>query len=149
MLKNLYTVIRKTGGYIPTVRVSNSDFLKGEFYGSDGKKVKYTSGPKEGQEKPIEEIVQTFEKITGIKERRYVTDDLNASDIGTLAVKEFFNGSDIENLKYIIFAHNFGDISAENKRSEFVPSLGARVKLNLGIEDPNVIAYDLPFGCPG
>jgi len=30
-----------------------------------------------------------------------------------------------------------------------VPSLAARVKHKLGIENPHTVAYDLPFGCPG
>jgi len=56
---------------------------------------------------------------------------------------------DKESLDYIIVAHNFGDVRADNKRSDFVPSLASRVKQKLGIENPKTIAYDLPFGCPG
>jgi 3-oxoacyl-[acyl-carrier-protein] synthase-3 len=37
----------------------------------------------------------------------------------------------------------------DNRRSDFVPSLAARVKYLLGIETPYTIAYDIPFGCPG
>jgi 3-oxoacyl-[acyl-carrier-protein] synthase-3 len=36
-----------------------------------------------------------------------------------------------------------------NVRSDFVPSLAARVKHKLGIINPKTVAYDLPFGCPG
>jgi len=93
MSKNLCTVIRKTGCYIPPVVVPNSYFLKSEFYGPDGEKVKYTKDAKKGQEKPIEEIVQTFEEITGIKERRYVKDKNNTSDIGTCAAQKVFDPS--------------------------------------------------------
>jgi len=56
---------------------------------------------------------------------------------------------DKESLDYIIVAHNFGDVRADNKRSDFVPSLASRVKQKLGIENPKTIAYDVPFGCPG
>jgi 3-oxoacyl-[acyl-carrier-protein] synthase-3 len=49
----------------------------------------------------------------------------------------------------VIVAHNFGDVRADNRRSDFVPSLAARVKARLGIESPRAISYDIPFGCPG
>ena len=45
--------------------------------------------------------------------------------------------------------HNFGDISFANRRTELVPSLSAKIKHHLGIENPFCVAYDLPFGCPG
>ncbi|MCP5104069.1 MAG: ketoacyl-ACP synthase III, partial [bacterium] len=59
------------------------------------------------------------------------------------------SGIDKESLDYIIVAHNFGDVQITNKRSDFVPSLAARVKHKLGIENPKAIAYDIAFGCPG
>lgn len=37
----------------------------------------------------------------------------------------------------------------DNKKSDFVPSLAARIKYKLGIKNPKCIAMDLPFGCPG
>jgi 3-oxoacyl-[acyl-carrier-protein] synthase-3 len=40
-------------------------------------------------------------------------------------------------------------VRADNRRSEFVPTLASRVKHKLRIENPRTIAYDLPFGCPG
>jgi 3-oxoacyl-[acyl-carrier-protein] synthase-3 len=52
-------------------------------------------------------------------------------------------------LDYIIVAHNFGDLAADNRRSDLVPTLAARVKHRLGIRNPSAIAYDLPFGCAG
>jgi 3-oxoacyl-[acyl-carrier-protein] synthase-3 len=36
-----------------------------------------------------------------------------------------------------------------SNRTDIVPSLAARVKFNLKIENPRTVAYDLPFGCPG
>jgi 3-oxoacyl-[acyl-carrier-protein] synthase-3 len=74
-----------------------------------------------------------------------------ASDIGFLAAKEALASANIngETLDYIIIAHNFGDIRADNPRSEFVPALASRVKHHLGIKNPNTIVYDLPFGCAG
>ena len=74
-----------------------------------------------------------------------------ASDLGTIAAEKAIEsaGIDRESLDYIIFAHNFGDVLADNRRCDFCPSLAARVKQRLGIINPECIAYDLPFGCPG
>lgn len=138
---NIYSVISATGSYIPTRRVLNSDFLNNEFYDSNG--VKFDI--------PNEEIIAKFEEITKIKERRYVTDDLVASDIALFAAEDALESTDIdiESLDYIIVAHNFGDVKTETRVSDFVPSIAARVKHKLGINNPKTIAYDLPFGCPG
>src|SRR5690606_14009607 len=87
----------------------------------------------------------------GIQERRYVTDDLVASDIAAFAARDALAsaGFDGDTLDYIIVAHNFGDIRADNLRSEFVPALASRVKHSLQITNPATVAYDLPFGCAG
>lgn len=140
-MKKLYSIIKGTGCYIPEKRVLNEDFIKNDFYDSDGNKINA----------PNEEILKKFEKITEIKERRHVTDDLKASDIAYFAAKDAIvnSGIDKESLDYIIVAHNFGDVQYNNKRSDFVPSLAARVKNKLGIENPKTIAFDIPFGCPG
>ncbi|MFC2131148.1 3-oxoacyl-ACP synthase III family protein [Bacteroidota bacterium] len=141
MNEDIYSVIIGTGSYIPEIVVKNDNFLKSIFYEQDGRKI----------EKPPEEITEKFEEITGIKERRYVTDELLTSDISYLAGKEAIESADIdkESLDYIICAHNFGDVRPDNKRSDFVPSIAARVKNKLKIINPKTIAYDLPFGCPG
>ena len=141
MSKDIHSIIVGTGSYMATRRVHNRNFLRNEFYDPDGKRL----------EKTNEEIIKTFEEITGIAERRYVTDDLVVSDIAFRAAKNAFDLSKIdkESLDYIIVAHNFGDVRADNKRSAFVPSLGSRVKQKLGIENPRTIPYDIVFGCPG
>lgn len=141
MSTNIYSVITGTGSYIPTRIIPNEDFLSNVFYGPDEKKLK----------KPNEEIIKKFEEITGIKERRYVTDNLNTSDIASIAAVDSLDSSGIdkESLDYIIVAHNFGDVSPNNIRSDFVPSLASRVKHNLKIENPNTVAYDIIIGCPG
>ena len=140
-MKKLYSIIKGSGCYIPEKRVLNEDFIKNDFYDSEGNKINT----------PNEEIIKKFEKITDIRERRYVTDDLTASDIAYLAAKDAIinSGIDKESLDYIIVAHNFGDVQKNNRRSDFVPSLAARVKNKLGIENPKTISFDLPFGCPG
>jgi len=139
--KELYSVIIGTGCYIPERIIKNSDFKNHVFYDLNGTKI----------DKSPEEITRKFEEITGIKERRYVTDDLLTSDISTLAAEKALETSHIdrESLDYIICAHNFGDIRADNRRIDLVPNLAARIKYKLKIQNPKTIAYDLPFGCPG
>jgi len=140
MNKNIYSIIIGTGSYVPSRKVRNESFIGNEFYDSDGKKLDKTN----------DEIIEKFGKITGIAERRYVTDDLVTSDISFLAAKDALESSKIdkESLDYIIVAHDFGDVSADNRRSDFVPSLAARVKQKLAVQNPKTIAYDLVFGCP-
>ena len=65
--------------------------------------------------------------------------------MGAFAAKDALDSSGIdqESLDYIIVAHNFGDVSATNKRSDFVPSLASRIKHRLEIANPNTVAYDI------
>ncbi len=141
MERNIYSIITGTGKYIPSERIKNEDFLSNEFYDSSGKKLGKTN----------QDIIDKFLEITTIAERRYVTDDLVTSDIAFFAAKDAITSAkiDSEDLDYIIVAHNFGDVSSENRRLDTVPSLAARVKYKLEIKNPDTIAYDLPFGCPG
>ncbi|SNR64496.1 MULTISPECIES: 3-oxoacyl-ACP synthase III family protein [Hymenobacter] len=141
MRTTLYSVITGTGSYLPARIVRNEDFTASTFYDADSNLLT----------KPSAEIVARFAQITDIHERRYVTDDQVTSDIAFLAAQDALqsSGTDPESLDYILVAHNFGDVQADNRRSDFVPSLAARVKHKLGIENPQTIAYDLPFGCPG
>ena len=141
MNSNTYSVITGTGNYIPTQKIDNQQFVNNEFYEKDG-----TLITKCGME-----TVAKFQKITTIRERRYVTDDLVTSDIAYLAALEAIECANIdkEDLDYIIMAHNFGDVKSDNNRSDIVPSLAARVKHKLGIKNPNSVAYDVTFGCPG
>ena len=136
-----YSVITGTGSYIPSKRVKNEDFLKNEFYDTDGKKL----------EKTNQEIIDKFLEITTIAERRHVTDDLVTSDISYFSALDAIKSANIdkEELDYIIVAHNFGDVWSDNKQLDIVPSIAARVKHKLEIKNPFTVAYDLPFGCPG
>jgi 3-oxoacyl-[acyl-carrier-protein] synthase-3 len=137
----IWTTIVGTGSYIPESLVANSDFLGNEFYTSDGQKL----------DRCNQETIDKFEAITDIKTRRYVTDDLQVSDIAFFAAEDALASSNIdrESLDYVVVAHNFGDVAADNHRSDFVPTIAARVKHRLEIQNPGTIAYDLPFGCPG
>jgi len=141
MNNTIYSVITGTGSYIPKTIIPNEKFLESEFYDSDGKK----------NEKDNQHIIDKFLEITTISERRYVSDDLVTSDIAFFAAEEAIAsaGIDKEELDYIIVAHNFGDVKSNNRRSDIVPSLASRVKHKLEIKNPNTIAYDITFGCPG
>jgi len=132
-------VITATGSYIPTLKVPNEYFLGHEFYGPDGTKL----------EKPTHDIISQFQGITCINERRYITDGLNTSDIAFHAAKQALDGVEMESLDCIIVAQNLGDSSADNRRSDMVPTIAARVKHKLRIKNPYTIAFDVPFGCPG
>lgn len=141
MSRSIYSVITGTGKYIPTQRVKNSDLLNRTFHDRDGSLLT----------KPNEEIVEKFKAITTIGERRYVTDDLMTSDIAYLAAKDALDstGIDYESLDYIIVAHNFGDVAHGSTRIDICPTLAARVKHKLQIQNPETVAYDMTFGCPG
>lgn len=135
------TVITGTGSYIPTDIKTNDHFTSNTFFTEDSQLM--AAAPAE--------IVEKLRKITGIAERRYVTDDLNTSDIAALAAKEALSdsGIDAETLDMIIVAQNFGNIDAKGNQSDAVPAVASRVKYLLGITNPRCIAYDLLFGCPG
>lgn len=137
----LRTVIIGTGSYIPEIKISNSDFLVNTFFEKTGEKVSSTT----------DHVIEKFREITGIEERRYATVDQSASDLGYFAAVESIRhaGIDKETLDYIIVAHNFGDVNYNSNRSSLVPSLASRIKSLLQIANPDCVAYDLPFGCPG
>jgi len=122
--------------------VPNSDFVGNEFFLDYGEPIEPGTN---------ERVIDKFRQITDIGERRYADDDAMTSDLATEAGAAAIEdaGIDRETLDYVVVAHNFGDILAGNRRSDFVPSLAARVKQNLAIANPECIAYDLPFGCPG
>lgn len=135
------SIITGTGSYIPPYIKSNKEFAEHIFYGED--------------QQPLETdpavVVEKFKQITGIGERRYTSDDLNASDIGTIAAREAIanSGVDLETIDQIIVAHNFGNVIKHTIQTDAVPSLASRIKFDLGIKNPNCIGYDILFGCPG
>ncbi len=133
------SIITGTGSYIPTLNIDNEYFLGHEFYGANGKK----------NEKSNLDIIRKFNEITCINERRYVTDDLDTSEIAFISAEQALEGVDRETLDYIIVGHNFGELRADNPRSDMVPSVAARVKHKLRIKNPFTVAYDVLFGCPG
>lgn len=134
-------VITGTGCYIPPVVQSNLDFAQQRFY----------SEKRQALDTPAEIIVEKFREITGIRERRYTTDTLNASDIGSIAAREAVlnSGTDPEEIDQLIVAHNFGNVFKNTIQTDAVPSLAGRIKQQLGIRNPKCVAYDVLFGCPG
>ncbi|MBV8518760.1 MAG: ketoacyl-ACP synthase III [Acidobacteria bacterium] len=137
---SLHSVIAGTGSYIPPRRVTNDDFLDRDFRAPDGSKLA----------KSTPEILAQFESITGIRERRYATETMVATDLAYEAAKAALDSSGIdpETLDLIIVAHNFGDVRGGG-RSDMVPALAARVKAKLRIRAPQAVAFDLIMGCPG
>lgn len=135
------TVITGTGSYIPTEVKTNAHFVDQNFFSERSEALKIESRL----------IIDKFEKITGITERRYVANDLNTSDIATIAAKNAIDNSciDIESLDVVIVAHNFGNVVANTIQTDAVPSIANRVKHYLKIKNPKCVAYDLLFGCPG
>jgi 3-oxoacyl-[acyl-carrier-protein] synthase III len=135
------SVITGTGCYIPSEVKSNRDFTVHNFYNEDHHRI----------ETSPQEIVEKFRQITGIEERRYAPTDLNASDIATISAKLAIEDSavDPETLDQIILAQNFGNVVKHTIQTDGVPSLASRVKHDLGIRNPNCVAYDILFGCPG
>ncbi len=134
-------IINGVGSCIPDQVVKNSDFLNHEFYQENGEVFPYQN----------DVIIQKFEKITGIQERRYANKGQFSSDLASIAAKNALANSTIdkEELDYIIFAHNFGDLDDDSNRIDMMPSLAAKVKHQLAIENPNTSCYDIIFGCPG
>jgi 3-oxoacyl-[acyl-carrier-protein] synthase-3 len=133
------TVITATGSYLPEKIIPNNHFLDSEFYSKDGNRL----------ERPNSEIIKKLLEITGIRERRYVTNDLTTSDIACFAAEKVLENIDKETLDYIIVAQNLGEVKTDNPKTDIMPTLASRVKHKLKIKNPYTVAFDLPFGCPG
>jgi 3-oxoacyl-[acyl-carrier-protein] synthase-3 len=135
------SVIIGTGSCIPEIAIKNEAFSNSAFFEKDGTKLL----------KSTKSVIEKFKDITGISERRYAKPDQQASDLAFIAAEDALSssGTDRETLDYIIVAHNFGDMAHGSNRVSIVPSLASRVKAMLQIQNPDCVAYDLPFGCPG
>jgi len=134
-------LITGTGSFIPPAIITNKDFAGNVFYDLDGLAF----------ESSHEEISEKFLAITGIEERRYVPEDLVASDIGALAADLAIKdaGIDKEEIDQIIVAHDFGDVRKHTIQTDTLPSMASRIKHALEIDNPFCVAYDVLFGCPG
>src|SRR6478735_9011686 len=135
------TVITGSGSFIPPHIKTNSEFILQEFYSEDHERIVA----------PPNEIVEKFRDITGIEERRYAEADINTSDMALIAARKAVedSGIDPETLDQIIVAHNFGNVLKNSIHTDVLPAIASRVKQGLGIRNPNCVAYDILFGCPG
>lgn len=133
--------ITGTGSYIPSNIEKNEDFKEHHFLNADGTSFNSTN----------DVIIEKFKSITGIEERRYISNHLTSSDMAFYAAEKAITDAQVdpETIDYIIVAHNFGDITNNSNQSDLVPSLAARVKHKLRIKNPKCVAYDVVFGCPG
>ena len=119
----------------------NSAFLDHVFYDKKGQKI----------EKPSSEIIAKLEQISGIKGRRYVSDDMDTADLAVAAAKKALQDSGLasESIDGIIVAHNFGNLEPGSSHGNLLPNLAALVKNRLNIKNHKCPAIDLLFGCPG
>lgn len=135
------TVITGTGAYIPEYVKTNRDFTANEFYDERFNRIQHDPAT----------IVEKFKQITGIEERRYAPAHLTASALGAIAAQKAIEAAGInpETLDQIIVSHTCGDVESGTCQADFLPALASRVKHQLGISNPNCVAYDVIFGCPG
>ncbi len=140
-MKYINTVITGTGSYIPKTVKKNSDFINQDFY--DEKQNKIDASGKI--------ITEKVNEITGIEERRYVSENQVNSDIASIAAQKAIDdaGIDKETIDQIILAQNYADLHHGSVQADTVPSIASRVKHNIGIVNPKCVAYDILFGCPG
>lgn len=130
-----------TGSYIPGYTATNESFISNRFYNIDGAEIEGSNT----------DIIEKFKAITGIKERKYADPKLVTSDMAFFAANQALKDTEVnpEEIDYIVVAHNYGDVKHDSIQSDMVPSLASRVKHLLQIENPNCVAYDILFGCPG
>lgn len=135
------SVILGTGSYIPEHVQHNDDFGHHRFFNENQELINH----------PTEVVTRKFQEITGIQERRYITENQLSSDIGAIAAERAIKDAGInkEDIDQVIVAHNFGDVVKHTIQMDAVPSLAARIKHYLQIENPYCVAYDIVFGCPG
>jgi len=140
-MQSVRSVITGTGSFVPPIIKTNKDFTIHNFYAEDNVRI----------ETDPTEVVNKFEQITGIAERRYATANMDASDMGAIAARIALEdaGCDPETLDQIIVAHNFGNVIKHTIQTDVMPALASRIKHALNIKNPNCVPYDILFGCPG
>ena len=138
---DLNSYISGTGCALPANVVKNEAFLGHKFYNKDGTPFSKSS----------EEIVKKLESITGIRERRYINKDEDSIPLMKEAAIAALENAGIsgDKLDGIIVAHNAGNMVPGVTSYHPVPNLAANLKHALKIENPEMVAYDILFGCPG
>ncbi len=97
MSQDIKSFISGTGKYIPHRIVKNEDFMTHSFFEKDGSLILLNNS----------DVINKFQAITDIEERRYAEDDQVTSDLAYLSAKDALesSGIDKEELDYIIVAH--------------------------------------------
>jgi 3-oxoacyl-[acyl-carrier-protein] synthase-3 len=133
--------ITGTGTHLPERVIKNNHFLTHQFMGPDGKV----------NEKPQAEIIQKLETITGIQERRYISEKGDSVPLMVTAAQKTIEDSDLDKneIDGIIVAHNAGNMLEQGAGFHTVPNMAALLKNKLAISNHDCFAYDLLFGCPG
>lgn len=138
----LQSIIIGSGSYIPKRIVKNEEFKNHTFFDESRNRI----------ERPTEEIIEKFQNITEISERRWVDNDkISNSDIASEAAQKAIEDAKIdkETLDYVLVAHNFGNVNTKSFQTSIMPSMAALVKHNLKIKNNQCRPYDVNFGCPG
>lgn len=135
------SVVVGTGSYLPKNVITNNHFLQHTFYKKSGERM----------QKDPAEITAKLQQISGIRERRYASATEDSADIAAIAGKRALVSAKLsgEQLDGIIVAHNAGNMIHGHDKPHTIPNLGAVIKSRMGITNPNCIAYDIIFGCPG
>jgi 3-oxoacyl-[acyl-carrier-protein] synthase III len=137
----LGTVISGTGTHLPERIIKNDFFLNRQFLFEDG-----SPNPK-----PVAEVVEKLEQITGIKERRYISEKGDSVPLMKAAAEKAIAdwGKDKNLIDQIIVAHNAGNMLEGTKGFHTLPNMAALLKNVLDISNHDCNAYDILFGCPG
>jgi 3-oxoacyl-[acyl-carrier-protein] synthase III len=135
------TKIIGTGTVLPSMVVKNNYFLNREFYDKEGNK----------NEKPMVEVIEKLQAITGISERRYVPFDQDSVPfMAETALKTIADaGLEVNDIDGIIVAHNAGNMIVGEKAWHPVPNMAALLKNRINSTNHECYAYDILFGCPG
>ena len=91
--------ITSVGAYYPAIIANNEVYKTVDFFKENNQPFDKTSS----------QIVEKFEQITGMTERRIAKDEMSVSEMGFLAARDAINnlGTDPETIDYIIVAHNY------------------------------------------
>jgi 3-oxoacyl-[acyl-carrier-protein] synthase-3 len=137
----LKIIIKGTGTVLPERKIENSFFLNHQFMDTNG-----VVNPK-----PTAEIIAKLEAITGIKERRYISEKGDSTPIMVEASSNAIMDAELDKnqIDGIIVAHNAGNMLEGTAGFQTVPNMAALLKNKLQITNHECFAYDILFGCPG
>ena len=79
------------GSYIPSIVTKNEDFLQHQFMETDGTAFEQQNNV----------IIEKFQAITGIANRRYAKPELKTSDLGYLAAEEAISNAGVDKEEWV------------------------------------------------